>query len=60
MPTYRVTILRNTQVKTTVNNMGPLQEDVEINARDDYNARGLVQAQYGNLYKVIGCRQIKP
>jgi hypothetical protein len=38
--------------------MGPLQEDVEINARDDYSARGLVQAQYGNLYKVIGCRQL--
>lgn len=35
MPTYRVTILRNNRVKTTVNNMSPLQEDVEINARDN-------------------------
>jgi hypothetical protein len=58
MPTYRVTILRNNQVKTTVNNMGPLQEDVHIDARDDYTARGLVQAQYGNLYKVVGCFKV--
>jgi hypothetical protein len=38
--------------------MGPLQEDVHIDARDDYTARGLVQAQYGNLYKVVGCFKV--
>ncbi len=57
MPTYRVTILKNVQPgKMTP---GPLQEDVQIDARDDYTARGLVQAQYGNSYKVVGCFKIR-
>lgn len=57
MPTYRVTILKN--VVAGKPTPGRLQEDVEITARDDYSARSLVQAQYGNTYRVGGCSKIR-
>lgn len=57
MPTYRVTITKKVEFgKPTP---GRLVEDVEINARDDYSARSLVQSQYGNTYTVGQCFKIR-
>lgn len=59
MPTFRVNILRNADVKNTVHNMGPLSESLEITARDVYAAEGLVRAQYAPLYKVMSCTYLR-
>lgn len=59
MPTFRVNILRDANVKTTVHNMGPISESLEITARDAYAAQGLVQAQYAPLYKVMSCTYLR-
>jgi len=58
MPTYRVTMIK-TEDAIRKNLPGRIQEEIEIQARDPYSARNLLEAQHRGTYRAGSCFEVK-